>query len=629
MIIKEVRIRYFRSIYSDEINLGNLNIFAGRNDVGKSNLLKALNLFFNNQTGWQENFDFEKDFNLSRSQEFKEGKNAHKAREISIEVFFEDVGEQSPVWVKTWRQGKETEYTSLKYDAKRGKNAGFKARSKVPNMLDNIHYFYVPALKTSEYISYLIGQLSNILSNQAQESVDTAKQSFEKELAQYLSDITDDIKTTLHIDSLLKLPSDLTSILEKMEFSNNKGVVLKSRGDGIRTRHIPILLNKISTLTSDLKIKRTTKSHFIWGYEEPESNIELSASFDMANEFLEDYSKNHQVVIATHSPAFYDIPEKNNPLWKQGIDGIYRYVVCQENDKSEYLQSSSEDLDNDLSRPNLPDPDFLLPVVSQKLREERQKNKELATEVKQLRSEIDKNNVPHIFLEGDSDRIIFRKAVSVFFPEHAGNITILSSRDRGGARFVKKSLLHWDMIQYSEKQNERIKAIGIFDHDEAGLKAKKEVSNIIATSDYTFCRTYQTEREGHLLDLVKSGINLPFELESFYSPKLMDAISENDWLEDRQKIHEILHDELIEDLANNSTIIDDLYDSKYELYVKKEIKEICKIRVAEFIANSSPEDVEEYLYLFKPLLASVLKEIGLEIVNDSGEENKETENDSE
>lgn len=51
-IIDSITIRYFRSVYT--LNIGqceDITIVSGRNDVGKSNILKALNFFFvNNPT---------------------------------------------------------------------------------------------------------------------------------------------------------------------------------------------------------------------------------------------------------------------------------------------------------------------------------------------------------------------------------------------------------------------------------------------------------------------------------------------------------------------------------------------------------------------------------------------------
>lgn len=43
--IKQIRIKNFRSIVDLDINVDKMNIFVGLNDAGKSNILKALNLF--------------------------------------------------------------------------------------------------------------------------------------------------------------------------------------------------------------------------------------------------------------------------------------------------------------------------------------------------------------------------------------------------------------------------------------------------------------------------------------------------------------------------------------------------------------------------------------------------------
>ena len=63
-LIEKVEINYFRSLYAAEIGrVGDLNVLFGRNDSGKSNFLRALNLFFNNKienndSEFQEQFDF-------------------------------------------------------------------------------------------------------------------------------------------------------------------------------------------------------------------------------------------------------------------------------------------------------------------------------------------------------------------------------------------------------------------------------------------------------------------------------------------------------------------------------------------------------------------------------------------
>ena len=64
IIIDSIEIINFRSIVRLEkgLTMNHLNIIVGQNDIGKSNLLKALNLFFNGQTEIGNTFRFLDDF---------------------------------------------------------------------------------------------------------------------------------------------------------------------------------------------------------------------------------------------------------------------------------------------------------------------------------------------------------------------------------------------------------------------------------------------------------------------------------------------------------------------------------------------------------------------------------------
>ncbi len=61
-IISKIEIDSFRSVHQIIFDANNVNIFSGLNDVGKSNILKALNLFFMGQTDFGASYDFEKDY---------------------------------------------------------------------------------------------------------------------------------------------------------------------------------------------------------------------------------------------------------------------------------------------------------------------------------------------------------------------------------------------------------------------------------------------------------------------------------------------------------------------------------------------------------------------------------------
>lgn len=52
MKLKSVRIKNFRGyVDSDDIDVGKLTAFVGRNDIGKSTILEALDIFFNEGKG--------------------------------------------------------------------------------------------------------------------------------------------------------------------------------------------------------------------------------------------------------------------------------------------------------------------------------------------------------------------------------------------------------------------------------------------------------------------------------------------------------------------------------------------------------------------------------------------------
>ena len=62
-LIDEIEISYFRSFYKFKIrHLRDLNIIFGKNDSGKSNVVRALNMFFSGAPEHSQPFEFPIDF---------------------------------------------------------------------------------------------------------------------------------------------------------------------------------------------------------------------------------------------------------------------------------------------------------------------------------------------------------------------------------------------------------------------------------------------------------------------------------------------------------------------------------------------------------------------------------------
>jgi len=83
-LIKSIEIDHFRSIQAPQIvEVGHFTAIAGLNNSGKSNLLRALHLFFTGIIEPSVNFDFFKDYNLH------DVKSKKRAKDIRVTVTFD------------------------------------------------------------------------------------------------------------------------------------------------------------------------------------------------------------------------------------------------------------------------------------------------------------------------------------------------------------------------------------------------------------------------------------------------------------------------------------------------------------------------------------------------------------
>ncbi len=210
--IKTISIKHFRSITSVNISADKLNIFVGLNDVGKSNILKALNLFFNGETDYNQGFVFEKDF----SKLFPE-KNK-KAKEIEIKITFDipknykDSGEY--IWTKSWRQ------QGIVKDEIASKQGGtIPSRSKIPNLLKKITFRYVPAVKSSDYYNFLLIELYKAVSSAVDSPLKIASNEFSQTLRKYTSSLSKLLLEHIDLKSELSLPENFSEIFEMLMFN--------------------------------------------------------------------------------------------------------------------------------------------------------------------------------------------------------------------------------------------------------------------------------------------------------------------------------------------------------------------------------------------------------------------------
>jgi len=356
IIIKAVDISNFRSVVRMEKNIrpNHLNIIVGQNDIGKSNFLKALNLFFNGETDLDTVFRFVDDFSHYAITAKK------KAEEVTIKITFNSSERyktsEDLVWTKVWRKTGLHKDTVLTVSGKAPSN-----RSGALQWVKKIKYKYVPAVRGQEYFNHLMGDLHDALSEMNPAAFNIASGNFIDGLKAQVAILVNDIASKLGYSSEIGMPSDFKLLFSTLDFgltTDGRVVSLNKRGDGIKAQHIPLILKFIASHYKSISGKAIITPDTIWGFEEPENNMEMGNAFKLSKIFLE-YSSDLQIFINTHSPAFYSLAKDN-----QSTTHLYLVKSDTGNKSTKLLEIAVEDISK------LDEEVGILPVITEYVKKE-------------------------------------------------------------------------------------------------------------------------------------------------------------------------------------------------------------------------------------------------------------------
>lgn len=562
MFIKEIRIRNFRSIVKADIILNNLSIFVGLNDVGKSNILKALNLFFNNETDYEKALNFTQDYSKYTPVRKK------KAEEIIIEIVFHAPANYKEskdiIWRKVWR--KSGLHLS---DTKFIDSTNFPSKSKLNSWIQNIRFSYVPAIRDISYFQILLATLHDSLAETIEIELRNAGDDFIDKIKSNTAGMISEIDKRLMINSQIKLPSNLQSLFKTLDFSTSEGgfeISLSNRGDGIKTRYIPVILKFISDQLNINKRKGSANVNMIWGYEEPENNLEMLAAFKLARDFI-DYSKDIQILITTHSPGFYSLKDTF-------YDKVNLYKVIKEKNKEAEIEELNKynDLDNDMG---------VMPLVAPYIEEKVIEIESLQKDIIYFKDKLSKYDKPVIFVEGDDEVRIFNHVLK----ELKLDDKIIVNRDGFGCSGVKNQLMAWSWVSGITVH----KAIGIFDNDESGnseLKKLKDEKQYKEAESNLKVKALNYKVPVHLIN-IKSKINsFPIELEEMFPIAIWQNADKKGWLEDRsiQELNSfVLLDSTSQTIINKIDLLGLSVDEK--LYVLKKVPDRHKDKLSKYLVS--------------------------------------------
>ncbi len=346
-IIEKIEIHRFRSISDVSFKADEITIFSGINNSGKSNILRALNLFFNGQSSFDQQYDFEKDYNKAFT-----GKAGGK-RAIKITLHFKNQGTAALKGhfsiSRTFQLGQKDsllEYCSENPEIQKSieKKDGNITR-QFTRFLNKIEYFYIPAVRGKNFVRNLFLHFEKLIEHDSGSDFKDKMNELSNVLQRNSQDISADFEKFIDLPTQANLSSKITDILGTVEVNIKTGIkVLRhtknaphredvyvnlfSSGDGILMSYLAYFLAHIC--------KKISNQIFIWGFEEPENSLEYSKVQKIAQDFLVDFKQNAQIFITTHSPAFVKLNTE------QGVIFYRVYINSDDMKQSSLIKSIQE-----------------------------------------------------------------------------------------------------------------------------------------------------------------------------------------------------------------------------------------------------------------------------------------------
>ncbi|MBS7229735.1 response regulator [Flavobacterium psychroterrae] len=161
--------------------------------------------------------------------------------------------------------------------------------------------------------------------------------------------------------------------------------------------------------------------------------------------------------------------------------------------------------------------------------------RDLIFHISLVKSRVKANKIETIFLEGPTDKNIIESCLKHFFENEIDKVYLETINYGGGASWVQRQLFIWaKSLTIKTKEEKYLKAVGIFDDDEAG---KIAIDNLISQIEpnsaekKTFSILKNSYKYSVLLKSIKSkGITFQTTIEDLISIDCWKAANANGWL---------------------------------------------------------------------------------------------------
>lgn len=314
--MQSVRVERFRSIRDATLNdLGDFSVLAGSNNAGKSNFLRALNLFYNGQVEPLRPLDIGTDY-------YRPERRSKKKKAIRVTVAF-----NLPDTFK-FRKGLEAadqmlgrEFTLCKewtigaskpaiYLNNSDAPVDSEAEGRVSDFLNLISYRYIPnRVIPTEVILREQQALRDVLIRRLASYRDESNQVFQRlqsTAVSLVNDVSREIRAMAPNITEIQLatPQSLADIAIQFGYRLMEDAIEvdeTEQGSGMQSL---LMFQTLHLIDRDYRQKFGWKQGAIWAVEEPESSLHTSLEAQVAN-FLHRVSNDPagrlQIVATTHS----------------------------------------------------------------------------------------------------------------------------------------------------------------------------------------------------------------------------------------------------------------------------------------------------------------------------------------
>lgn len=221
------------------------------------------------------------------------------------------------------------------------------------------------------------------------------------------------------------------------------------------------------------------------------------------------------------------------------------------------------------------------------------KLREIVFHISLIKTRIISDKIETLFVEGYTDKRIIETTIKYYFPSILNKVKIEAINYGGGASWVERQIVIWGKtLTKNSAGNNYLKAVALFDDDDAGYNAIENVNRLIdinSAERKTFSILTSCYKYSILLKSIKSkGISLQTTIEDLFPIECYKIAKTKGWLSNRNT-NTITIDfnklKIEKSCLNYKTLNEHGFTDDEIIIILSKIDNDCKNKFCELVTN--------------------------------------------